>query len=86
MLVFPMPSDLRRELDVLYRGQRYFSIPNSILQPGYQRFARKPAHGRCRHRRNETHLIGDTLLFGPSRDYFRRLSRTTSNEAASHIL
>ena len=86
MLVFPMPSDLRRELDVLYRGQRYFSIPNSILQPGYQRFARKPAHGRCRNRRNETHLIGDTLLFGPSRDYFRRLSRTTSNEAASHIL
>jgi hypothetical protein len=35
MLVFPMPSDLRRELDVLYRGQRYFSIPDFMI--GYQR-------------------------------------------------
>jgi hypothetical protein len=81
-----MPSDLRRELEVLYRGQRYFSIPNSILQPRYQRFARKPARGRGRNRRNETHVIGIRFYSAPRATISAALFRATSEEAASHIL
>lgn len=33
MQAFSMPSDLRRKHEVLYRGQRCFSIPNFIFGP-----------------------------------------------------
>jgi hypothetical protein len=37
MQVFSRPSDLPRKHEVLYRGQRCFSIPNLILSPRDQR-------------------------------------------------